>query len=561
MAFIDTHRECPKCGSSDAVGLNDDGSMKCFSCGEFIPKPKGDNNNGINVNRNRSKLSVTRNARPGSKLTAIDIPAEVQPLRDRKITVETCEKFGYKVDSAGNHYAPYFKDGELVGQKKRFPNKDFAAIGKIAGSELFGQKVWRNTPKFNGKAKRLVITEGEIDCMSVAQAFNLSWPAVSIQNTGSVANNIRKNYKFICQFEEVVLCFDNDKPGKIAVTEAAGMLPQGICKVVEYPEGCKDASDVLVKHGGKAVASLIFNARDYRPDGIRKGSDLIENLFKHYDGELFPTGLALTNFPKLNSLTRGTRKGELWTFLAGTGCGKSTLVHDIGFDLWHTHKQKLAIIALEERVEFAALRYVSRLAKKRLNLDPKQLSRKKYEAYVREVLENDRLWFYDHGGQMGGSVILERLNYFARAIGVDYILYDHISMTIAATRGGEERRIIDNLVTDLRGVIDATGVGIHLISHVRKAATGQKTAEEGGRMRLSDIRGSGAIAQESDMVIGIERDTQNEGSTEATIRLMKNRLTGENGEADSYDYNRDTGLLDVCQKKATPYEEEVKGLF
>jgi len=554
MAFVDTHQECTKCGSSDAVGLNDDGSRKCFSCGEFMPAKKGESKNG-SVNSNSRKLSVAH-ARIGStRAVTVDIPADFEPLRDRKITVETCKKFGYKVDSAGNHYAPYYKNGELVGQKKRFPNKDFAAIGKISGSDLFGQKLWGK------KGKRLVITEGEIDALSVAQAFNLSWPVVSIQNTGSVESNIRKNYDFIVSYDEVVLMFDNDKSGKEAVTKAANMLPLGLTKVVTYPDDCKDANDVLRKHGSKKVAYCVFDAHEYRPDGIVKGSDLIDSLMKHYDGELFPEGSALTNFPKLNTITRGTRKGELWTFLAGTGCGKSTLVHDIGFDLWHTHKKKIAIIALEERVEFAALRYVSRLAHKRLNLDPKQLSKKKYEKFVREVLDNDRIWLYNHGGIMSPEVIMERINYFARALGVDYVLYDHISMTIAATRGGDERRMIDNVVTDLRSIVDATGVGVHLISHVRKASQGTRSAEEGGRMRLSDIRGSGVIAQESDFVIGIERDTQDDNSTEATIRVMKNRYTGETCEADSYEYDRDTGLLNICAKSSKKDEDETKGLF
>tara|TARA_R100000482_G_C5110619_1_gene140369 strand:+ start:1083 stop:1247 length:165 start_codon:yes stop_codon:yes gene_type:complete len=31
------HQPCPLCDSSDAVGINEDGSAKCFSCGEFMP--------------------------------------------------------------------------------------------------------------------------------------------------------------------------------------------------------------------------------------------------------------------------------------------------------------------------------------------------------------------------------------------------------------------------------------------------------------------------------------------------------------------------------------------
>ena len=38
--FVKYHVPCPECDSSDAASINEDGSLKCFSCGIFIPNKK-----------------------------------------------------------------------------------------------------------------------------------------------------------------------------------------------------------------------------------------------------------------------------------------------------------------------------------------------------------------------------------------------------------------------------------------------------------------------------------------------------------------------------------------
>jgi twinkle protein len=70
--------------------------------------------------------------------------------------------------------------------------------------------------------------------------------------------------------------------------------------------------------------------------------------------------------------------------------------------------------------------------------------------------------------------------------------------------------------------------------------------EEGASTSLAQLRGSGAIAQLSDIVIGLERNGQAEDVIErntTTIRVLKNRFSGYTGNAGALLYNGSTGRM------------------
>ena len=69
--------------------------------------------------------------------------------------------------------------------------------------------------------------------------------------------------------------------------------------------------------------------------------------------------------------------------------------------------------------------------------------------------------------------------------------------------------MIDSTMTRLRSLVERTGIALFLVSHLRRS-TGDKNHEEGARVTLGQLRGSAAIAQLSDSVIGLERDQQSD---------------------------------------------------
>jgi hypothetical protein len=98
-------------------------------------------------------------------------------------------------------------------------------------------------------------------------------------------------------------------------------------------------------------------------------------------------------------------------------------------------------------------------------------------------------------------------------------------------------------MTNLRSIVEATGVGVILISHLRNPQGNQKSHEEGGRVTANQLRGSGAIKHISDTIIGVERDQQGEEPNVSTFRVLKNRFVGTTGWAGQGRYSPETGRL------------------
>jgi twinkle protein len=171
------HIPCESCGSSDANSLYTDGHQHCFSCGTTVQ-------NGDAVHEPRTKSKTER------KL----ISGEFIALTKRNISEETCKKFGYQAGEYKDgkvQIAPYYSSsGELVAQKVRFPDKNFTVLGDISKAGLFGANLWSS-------GKKIVVTEGEIDALSVSQVQNNKWPVVSVPNGAQGAKkSLQRNLEY-----------------------------------------------------------------------------------------------------------------------------------------------------------------------------------------------------------------------------------------------------------------------------------------------------------------------------------------------------------------------------
>ena len=142
-------------------------------------------------------------------------------------------------------------------------------------------------------------------------------------------------------------------------------------------------------------------------------------------------------------------------------------------------------------------------------------------------------------------------------IGCDckWIVVDHLHMLVSAVGEGDERRAIDNIMTRLRSMVEETGAGIILVSHLRRV-DGNKGHENGIEVSLSHLRGSNSIGQLSDCVIALERNQQSDDEVIActtTIRILKNRYTGETGVCSYLHYDKKSGRMSQIDN---PFEDE-----
>jgi len=456
---------------------------------------------------------------------------EVRGLPKREITDATCEKFGYGVGRYGGRpvqVAPYrTRNGALVAQKLRFPDKSFSWVGEPKQAGLFGEHLWRDG------GRKIVITEGEIDALSVSQLQSNKWPVVSVPNgAGGAKKSIQKSLEWLELFEEVIFMFDTDEEGRAAAKECAALLSPGRAKIATLP--LKDANEMLVAGRGSEVIDAIWGAKSYRPDGIITGEDVWAYLTKEepQSSILFPHG-------GLNGKTRGMRGGELVTFAAGTGSGKSTLCKEVAYAAISAG-ERVGYIALEEPVKRSAQGLLSIALNKPLHLDPNAVDSATLRAEFEKLC--DKVAFYDHFGSLESDNLLSRIRYMIRGLGCSLIFLDHLSIVVSGIDTDDERKAIDVVMTRLASLAQETGAVIVLVVHLNRGEG--KPHEEGRPVAMRDLRGSGGIAQLSHTIIAIERNQQDEETRHlSTVRVLKCRWTGDTGVAGYMRYDRDTGRL------------------
>ena len=514
------HVPCEQCGSSDANSLFDDGHTFCFSCQTHT---KGDD---MDYKEDAVKENVLQLNNSG---------ATVKAIPSRGITRSTCEKYGVTQDSE-RHYYPYSDaQGKTVAMKVReVSTKGFKILGNFGDAQLFGQQL------FHKGGKYVTIVEGELDALAAFQMTGSQWPVVSVRNGAQAAlKDCKANFEWLDSFDAVVVCFDADEPGQKAAEQVAELFA-GKSKVVKHLAGYKDACDYLVADAGKAFVNEWWRAETWTPDGIVNAADLWEDVSKPET----PAD-ALYPWKGLNKLLYGLRSAELITVTAGSGLGKSQFLREILYNVLNTTKWNIGGMFLEESTRKTARSIMSLHANKLLHLPDTEVTDSELKESFDATLGTKRIYLFDHFGSTDADNICNRIRYLAKACDCKLILLDHISIIVSGANNDDERKAIDLLMTKLRTLVQELEITLICVSHLRRPQ-GNSGHEDGASVSLSQLRGSGAIAQLSDAVITLERNSMSEDANERNttkVAVAKNRHTGFTGPACSLKYDRETGRL------------------
>jgi twinkle protein len=232
------------------------------------------------------------------------------------------------------------------------------------------------------------------------------------------------------------------------------------------------------------------------------------------------------------------------TLAAGSGIGKSSICRHIAHHFLR-NGLKVGYIALEESLQRTMQGIVGLELSKPIHLDPTLATEEEVRQGFDKVFGTGRCLLYDHFGSMDPDHLINKIRYLADGEGADLVVLDHLTIVISGLTDLDERRAIDVTCTKLRQVVEQTGVGLILVSHLKRPEG--RGHEEGAQTSLSQLRGSHAIAQLSDMVIGAERNQQGDPSerNELQLRVLKNRFSGTTGLVDKLLYDQDSGRLVV----------------
>ncbi len=513
------HMECPHCGSSDAASLYDDGHVFCFRCYTHTP---GDSTDVIHTHH----------------MHDVRLQGSAGRLQKRRISEKTCEFFKAYKDGEQLRFHYYNSSGTLVGAKIKTKDKNFRCEGEV--KTLFGMQNFRK--KTTGKSKKLVICEGEMDVLSVWEA-QPNWDVVSIPNGAPAAKKaLKHNYEWINTYDKVVIFFDNDEAGQKAAIESASVLPPG--KVyIGFLEGYKDASDAIQAHDEEAIRAVCnYDHFQYKPDGIVDAKSLIDVITT-------PTPPSDHDYPfqGLQNKLHGIRYGELVTITSGSGIGKSSFCRDLCTNLLNKG-ERVGYLALEESNRRTALGLMSTAVGRNLHLG--EHDRSELAEAFDNTIKNWDLHLFDGFGSYDPDHIYERIEYMASGLDTRVVFLDHLSILLSGL-DGDERKMIDQTMTKLRSLVERTGISLFLVSHLRRT-TSDVNHEEGARVTLGQLRGSAAIAQLSDGCIALERDQQSGSkSSSTTVRVLKNRYSGEVGVACQLSYD-----LSTCKFNETKAESE-----
>lgn len=456
-------------------------------------------------------------ATPAKNVSRLDITGEVNKYLaiERKIcpTVISAYKIAELRDSKHGAVVvfPYLKDEKRVmikympvgrdGKKHLWTSKDSAKI-------LFG---WQTLPD---RARSVVITEGEIDAMSLA---TVGIPALSIPyGAGKQSQNewIENDYDDLEQFDEIIVWMDNDEPGRESAIEIATRLGIERCRIASASHESKDINEMLLK-GCKLVhfQECIDSARAIEPDNLRSAADFCDEVINEFyppDGE--EVGVRL-GWDSANWLL--IRPAELIIVSGTNGHGKSQFAGQlILYAMNQGHKAVIASMELPSR------RLLHRLTKQVAAIETPS------EEYIRAVHRwyRDKLWIYDKTGKVSVDKMLEAFTYSRRRYGADFFLIDSLMMCgIGADDYAGQKEFVNRL-TEWKLENNAT---VLLVTHSRKQQS------ESMKPDKMDVRGAAEITDMADTVLTVWRNKDEDkpdGSADGLIICSKQRNSGYEGK-------------------------------
>jgi twinkle protein len=511
--LIGTHLPCPKCSSSDAYSIREDGSGYCFSCGENVTNKKQEH-----LVRETNRQVLPDNG---------PYTYEYMPWRGINRDVMAKYKISTKIDKDGKPVSVGFVYPNSTIKTRYLHAKEFSVSGTSSGAPaLFGMDLFPPA-----SAKAITIVEGEVDAPSVYQILGNGFPVVGLRGASSARKDCSEAFEYLNSFDKIVLCLDADQAGKKAAREIAGLFDFNKVLEVKLDPGLKDANGYLEKSKEREFRNAWYAAKRYLPEGVVSDFSEFDQIIDEYADK----PCAPYPFDILNAKEKGLRTGEFVVVKAPEGVGKTEFLRAIEYHRLVTTGDRVGAIHLEENKARQLQGIATYVLQRPAHLSEYGVTREEIKEAYRKATDDGqggtRLHIYSHFGSDDPDVLLDAVRFLGGVCGCKLVTFDHITMAVTGLEGDDERRKLDYLSTHLAKMANDLDFTILCVSHVNA---------EGG------TRGSANIGKVAHTVMSISRNLMAED--EHTRNLMyvnieKARFTGKTGPAGVLRFNPDTYTL------------------
>lgn len=454
----------------------------------------------------------------------------VKYLTARKITTETARAFRVKCDEKGNMCFPYYMtdgDTEPVFMKFRVPRK-------VDKGE---RKMWREKdtmpvlynlhqcdPSRGGGI--LYLCEGEFDAMAFWQATGGTLNVTSVPSGAEDFAWIETCEEVLEKFKAIAVVGDNDVPGQKMAQDIVNKLSGEDLKVLipDYTtyRGCKDANEILVRHGEEVFVDILAGLHQPPVRGLLNISDVRRV-------SLADIGKTRTGLKSLDGRVGGFLDGDITVWTGKRGNGKSTFLNQVAVQAVDDGKNvciysgEVPAERLKDQIFLCCAGYLyTEEHTDRVTERTYYTTRREVEPHI-EAWLNRRMWFYDNKivEQDERDSIIERFTAAYKQYDCRIFVVDNLMTVNCASNARDIMQIQADFVIRLRKFAEIYGVHVHIVVHPRKTSEISDADEVGGMGTITNIACN---------VFSVMRDKERDGKVK--ISCLKNRAFGVRGEVE-----------------------------
>jgi replicative DNA helicase len=380
------------------------------------------------------------------------------------------------------------------------------------------------------KTAHKLIFRGVVELFNLHTEVDLITLIGQLEKTGMLERAGGRAY--LNELSDVVLSSANVVYHSRMVLEKAllRMLINTSGRIIEtaYDAG-KDAQEIL----DDAEQQIFQIAESHNVRTFEKLGDMlpgtVETIENIFSGKARIFGLG-TGFDNLDRLVGGFRKGQFIVIAARPAMGKSALALNIAYNLAMNFDKKVAVFTMEMASEEIALRFISSAAEISMDqlmqgygLDQQKMMRIVQAA---DGLSGLGVHIDDTGANTALDIRAKTRRLKAELGGLDLVIIDYIQLMISNRNRENRQQEIAEISRSMKVLAKELDLPVIALSQLNRGLE----SRDDKRPQLSDLRESGAIEQDADIVMFIYRDeyyNKPKPDDKPDERLAKERMKGK----------------------------------